>query len=124
MIDEYSEAFINGIREKADEDPVSNGKWHRAYLESTILDGNSSNKIVSAYTAALFTDPITLSALKDEIKSLYEELSKDGLDEVTAAIIRLAIEELWYSELFRVGNLNNEMKEEASERLASMINSK
>ncbi|NUU74346.1 hypothetical protein [Paenibacillus xylanilyticus] len=119
-----SDAFINGIREKADEDPVSNGKWHRAYLESTILDSNSSIKVVSVYTAALFTDPIMLSAFKENIESLYEELSKDGLDEVTAAIIRLAIDGLWYSELIRVGNLNNEMKEIVYEQLASTINSK
>ncbi|HBU83328.1 MULTISPECIES: TetR/AcrR family transcriptional regulator [Paenibacillus] len=122
MIDEYTDAFIQSMKEKVDEDPVSRGKWHRAYLESTILDINSSNKVISAYKAALFTDPIMLSSFKDNLEKIYEEMRRDGLDEVTAIIIRLAIDGLWYSELFNVGNLDANMKERISERMTELIN--
>lgn len=120
MVDEYSNAFIEDVRSRSSDESNSTGRWHRAYLESTLKDQESSNKLVTAYVASLFTDPVFLSKVDKEYQELHDEMAKDGLDEVEAAIIRLAIEGLWYSGIFNVGQLNNELKQKVIERLLEM----
>ncbi|MGN7457201.1 TetR/AcrR family transcriptional regulator [Paenibacillus pasadenensis] len=120
MINEYSKAFIEDVRTRSNDASDSIGKWHRAYLESALKDEESSNKLITAYVASLFTDPVFLSKIDEEYHEISDEMATDGLDPVEAAIIRLAIDGLWYSGIFNVGKLNHELKQKVIERLLEM----
>ena len=45
----------------------------------------------------------------------------DGLDEVDATIIRLAVDGLWLSEIFGISAIDEEMREKVIERLKMQI---
>ncbi|RUT40324.1 TetR/AcrR family transcriptional regulator [Paenibacillus anaericanus] len=122
MIDKYSENFINGVRGKVSIDQESRGKWHRAYLEATINDVEASNGLVTSYIAALYTDPRLISKLESDYRELHEIMNQDGLDPIKSTIIKIAIDGLWYSEIFNIGKLDNELKKEVITRLKEMIN--
>ncbi|MEW9698181.1 TetR/AcrR family transcriptional regulator [Paenibacillus sp. SI8] len=123
MVDEYSDSFLNDVRKRVSETPESIGKWHRAYLDSTVRDTETVNRLVTAYVASLYTDPIFLDKLRNDYQELHNEMEKDGLDAVDSTIIRLAIEGLWYSEIYNVGKLEEKIKRNVVARITKMIDS-
>lgn len=119
MIDEYSSAFLMDVRDKVSNSSESIGKWHRAYLESAINDTGVSNGLVSAYIATLFTNPLLLSKFQSDCQELYEEMEKDEIEPIKAAIIRLAIDGLCYSEIFKIGKIDEGLKQKVIKQLIS-----
>ena len=53
-------------------------------------------------------------------RSQYQ-ITHDGLDEVDATIIRLAVDGLWLSEIFGISAIDEEMREKVIERLKMQI---
>ncbi|WP_240936742.1 TetR/AcrR family transcriptional regulator [Bacillus thuringiensis] len=119
MIDEYSSAFLVSVRDKVSNSSEAIGKWHHAYLESAINDTGVSNELVSAYIATLFTNPLLLSKFQSDCQELYEEIEKDETEPIKAAIIRLAVDGLCYSEIFKVGKIDEGLKQKVIKRLIS-----
>ena len=67
----------------------------------------------------------TNRSLLSPLKTLYQEwqyqITHDGLDEVDATIIRLAVDGLWLSEIFGISAIDEEMREKVIERLKMQI---
>ncbi|WIL44818.1 TetR/AcrR family transcriptional regulator (plasmid) [Bacillus bombysepticus] len=119
MIDEYSSAFLMDVRDKVSNSSEAIGKWHHVYLESAINDTGVSNELVSAYIATLFTNPLLLSKFQSDCQELYEEIEKDEIEPIKAAVIRLAVDGLCYSEIFNVGKIDEGLKQKVIKRLIS-----
>lgn len=117
MINSYTEEFKEDIQKRVETTSLPNGKWHRAYLDASLNDSESANKLSAVYTASLLSNPLFLSIAKETFEEIYESLAKDELDPVDSAILRLAIDGLWYSEIFKIGKLDEALKEKVIERL-------
>ena len=70
--------------------------------------------------AAQGTNRSLLSPLKTSYQEWQYQITHDGLDEVDATIIRLAVDGLWLSEIFGISAIDEEMRE-VIERLKMQI---
>jgi AcrR family transcriptional regulator len=122
MVEESTNNFVSNINERATNATTGDGKWSRSYIEATFDDvkGGHGNEINTAIIASLFTNPELLIKLQNEYSNLQKKIENDGIDPVLATIVRLAVDGLWFSEIFGVGDLDSELREKVIEYLTNM----
>ncbi|MFX3631379.1 MAG: TetR/AcrR family transcriptional regulator [Candidatus Pristimantibacillus sp.] len=121
IVEELTDRFVNDVNNRASNATTSNGKWARAYLEATFGDTNEGNAINTALTISQFTNPDLLAKLQNEYVIWQANIENDGIDPVQSTIIRLATDGFWFSEMFGVGKLDDEMRAKVIDRLRKMI---
>ena len=62
-----------------------------------------------------------LSPLKMSYKEWQAQILQDGMDEVDATIIRLAVDGLWLSEIFGISAIDEKMREKVIQRLKENV---
>ncbi len=72
------------------------GSFTRAYLRSTLADDSSA---AAGIVSAIANDPALLKPLHDAYARWQEQLERDGIDPVTATIVRLVADGLWFAAL-------------------------
>ncbi|MBN2910929.1 TetR family transcriptional regulator [Polycladomyces sp. WAk] len=120
MVEEATNNFFADIHDRATNAANEAGKWSRAYLETTLADIKEANGISTALIASLFTNPDLLAKLQSEYSTWQKQIENDGIDPVRSTIVRLAVDGLWFSEIFGVGNLNKELREKVIRYLINM----
>ena len=97
------------------------GAFTRAYVTARTKPPDPQKEPVhTAVLAALGTDPEYLGPLRRRIAEWQERLESDGIDPVTASIVRLAIDGLAVGRLLKVPVPEGELRERVIERLLSM----
>lgn len=120
MVEESTNNFFSDVNERATNETNGVGKWSRAYIEATLDAGKEENGIGAALIASLFTNPDLLTKLQSDYSVWQTKIENDGIDPVRATIIRLAVDGLWFSEIFRVGDLDKELKRKVIQCLTDM----
>ncbi|MBJ8194076.1 TetR/AcrR family transcriptional regulator, partial [Bacillus cereus] len=67
--------------------------------------------LYTALSAAQFTNPQMLKLLQDEYENIQNKIENDELDPVRSTIVRLAIDGLWFAEMFLIAPPNEEMRQ-------------
>ena len=62
-----------------------------------------------------------LSPLKMSYQEWQAQILQDGMDEVDATIIRLAVDGLWLSEIFGISAIDEKMREKVIQRLKENV---
>ena len=79
------------------------GARARAYLASTVRPSgepaDNSGQLMAGILAALGRESSELERVRTRFSAWHQALAGDGLDETTAAIVRLAADGLWLSSL-------------------------
>lgn len=119
MVEEITDEFFYDVESRVNATD-ENGKWSRSYLNSTADDLMDGPGISSALTAALFTNPDLLHKLRNRYTVWQQNLENDGIDPVSATIVRLAADGLWFSELFGLGQMNDELRKQVINKLLTM----
>ncbi|WP_419875110.1 TetR/AcrR family transcriptional regulator [Candidatus Pristimantibacillus sp. PTI5] len=121
MVEESTNDFVSNMNERA-ANAAGDGKWSRAYIEATFVDDKSGNgnELNTAIIASLFTNPDLLLKLQNEYSNWQKKIENDGIDPVLATIVRLAVDGLWFSEIFEVGDLNSELRKKVITYLTNM----
>ncbi len=102
-------------------DPEPAGAFTRAYLTARIKPLDPQKEPVhTAVLAAVGTDPGYLDPLRKRIAEWQERLESDGIDPVTASIVRLASDGLAIGRLLKVPVPEGELQEKVIEKLLSM----
>ena len=122
MIQYYLERFTAEFNATAQEgSPDSAGRWTRAYLKTT-YEGNQRNpRMSSGLLAAVATDPALLSPMQQTFAEWVKLLEQDGIDPITAQIVRLAVDGLWMVELFGLAPPDTETREKVLNGLHALI---
>lgn len=120
MVEEYTDLFVTDVNERVANAASSQGKWSRAYVEATIKDITEGNGISTALTASLFTSPELLAKLQAEYAIWQRNIENDGIDAVQGTIVRLALDGLWFSEIFGLGELDNDLRDKVIQSLKQM----
>lgn len=98
-------------------DSEETGKWTRA-LVNTMYKQSLENKEISAgMLAAQGINPELLKPLQETYSKWQDQIQQDGLDEVQATILRLAVDGLWLSEIFGLGTLDKDLRKRVLEKL-------
>lgn len=104
------------------------GSFTRAYLATRaarverVLDpGRNERPLHTALLAAVGTDPEFLDPFRDRLKLWQARLEKDGIDPVTATIVRLAIDGLGIGSSLGMSMPNAKLRRAVVKRLFEMI---
>jgi AcrR family transcriptional regulator len=120
MVEDWTNNYFESINTLVNNDNNALGKWSRAYVKSTFSD-LENNKLNSALMAAMFINPDLLDEFREKYDILHTKLIKDGIDPVKITIARLSIDGLWFSEIFGMAPLNEEIKTQVFDELINMI---
>lgn len=120
MLDEIGDAFLSEMKQKVRESGDDIGKWSRAYVQITFNNTETTTALSSALLEVLFSNSELLSDYHQKNTLIEEEMSKDGIDPVDAAIVKLATDGLWFAELLGFGNIKEEVRDEVEKRLINM----
>jgi len=125
MIHHYLERFTQDLYASADALGLdSPGRWTRAYLEVTFVDNQRFPHMNAGLLAALATNPPLLAPVQKSFAQWLALLNEDGIDPVTANIVRLVADGLWLVELFGLAPPDQEMKSKIIHELENLIESK
>jgi AcrR family transcriptional regulator len=111
--------FVKDVETAANSDPCEKGKWTRAYTALTFSQLESHIDMNTAFLAAVATNPRLLPPVVEAIETLQARIENDGLSPVTATIIRLAVDGVYYNRLYGMGLTEDTLKE-VTERLISL----
>ncbi|WP_410768856.1 TetR/AcrR family transcriptional regulator [Fontibacillus sp. BL9] len=120
MVEETTNRYFSDIHERATNDSNEVGKWSRAYIHATFDEKQEDNGVNAALIASLFANPDLLSKLKNHYSFWQAKIENDGIDQVKATIVRLAVDGLWFSDIFGVGDLNDDLKQQVIDYLSEM----
>lgn len=120
LIKESSDRFYAELEAKAAKDPHEVGKWSRAYVDVTFNDDKKEEDLHAALTASLFTDPELLGLYRNDYFLWQKKIEADGIDPVRSAVVRLAVDGLWFAEIFGVGVPDKKLRDQVTEYLHQM----
>lgn len=121
MVSGITNDFVADVQKRAAQDTREQGKWSRAYLQSTVEADQDGQDMNVALNAALFTNGELLDELRKHYTVWQENIENDGLDPVIGSIVRLAVDGLWLSEVFGIGEISDDMRNKVIRKLNEMI---
>lgn len=121
MVQVWSNTYFKSIESLVNKENGSKGSWSSAYIRATFSDLNNDKRLISALMAAMFTNPSLIQEYKREYGILLGKLMDDGIDPVKVTIARLAIDGLWFSEIFDLAPIDENTKNLVLNNLNQMI---
>ncbi|KOS04330.1 transcriptional regulator, partial [Paenibacillus polymyxa] len=91
------------------------------YMNTSFSGDRNASDLYTALSAAQFTNPHMLKLLQDEYENIQNKIENDELDPVRSTIVRLAIDGLWFAEMFGLAPPNEEMRQKMMEELKTYI---
>ena len=113
MVSQLSDMFVDRLASAFDEDNAAGekGRWLRAYARATFA---GEEKAVA--TSAGLLDP-----LRENFKRWQQLAESDGLDPALATMIRLAVEGLWFADLFGFASPTGTLRARVLDRILELI---
>ncbi|MEK5529882.1 TetR family transcriptional regulator [Viridibacillus sp. FSL H7-0596] len=112
--------FTSRFNEHAMNDSIEKGRWSRALIEATKEDLSNNAELNVGLLASSMLNPDLLTNMSKSYQYMQNKVEQDSIDPVTATIIRLAIDGLYYSELFNIAPLDEKLREDVIQKLISM----
>jgi AcrR family transcriptional regulator len=119
VLEEYEKNF----KKYGENDSTQTGKWTRALIKVTKFDLEHNAELNVGLIAASILDPEMSKNISDRYKTILKKLEDDGINPVTATIIRLALDGLYYSQTLNVAPLEKERVDEVIQKLLIMSKS-
>ena len=117
LINSYDSEMNRQVEMSAEVD----GKWSRAYIDFTYRGLCNDEDMSSALIASIFTNQDLTEKLKLQFDSWKHHMENDGIDKVTSNIVRLAVDGLWFNDIFGFSPMDDELKEKVYDRLNKTI---
>lgn len=117
MLLELTDSFVEEIQERVKTDKQQGGKWSRAYVKATFNEIDSGSTMSAGLLAAIFTNPELLKEFQSHYAIFQENIEKDGINSTYSTIARLAVDGLWFAEIFGLAPLNKEQREQVFDEL-------
>ncbi len=121
------EAFEADFCALADRDPNPAGRWTRAFIGASIPAeaGGASPlyRMTAALNAAVAEDAELLNPLRVRYAVWQDRLVSDGIDPVTATLVRLAVDGLWLSEVAGLAAFDPTFRTDILNRLEELTRS-
>ncbi|GGC77685.1 TetR family transcriptional regulator [Thalassobacillus devorans] len=117
LVQYMNDIYRENVEELVEKDDGETGKWARSFI-NVMHDKSKENRTISAgMLAAQGINPKLLKPLQDTYADWQNHIEHDGIDQVDATIMRLAVDGLWLSEIFGLGPLPPKLRERVLERL-------
>ncbi|EMK5469283.1 efflux transporter transcriptional regulator BcrA [Listeria monocytogenes] len=109
--------FVYRFNELAENDPIEKGKWTRALIHAYTDDLNNSQVLNIASHSFSKLNPTVTENILVHFEYIQSKIDEDGIDSVLATTIRLTLDGLYYSEFFKLGQVNFDLREKIIEKL-------
>jgi AcrR family transcriptional regulator len=120
MAQHIFEEIISNFYKSAENDPVVDGKWSRAFIEASRLDLEHYGELNVGILATSLLNPDIAKEISIGYQSLLTKLENDGISPMTTTIIRLAIDGLYYSQMLNIAPVDREMQKKVFHQLIEM----
>jgi AcrR family transcriptional regulator len=121
MIDEHLASWSKAVEAAKDK---AKGAFTRAFVKTTIHPANLETELASGLLAAVALNPELLEPVKKHYRAWQKELEKDGINLVTATLVRLAADGLYFSEVFDLAPPKGKLRKQLETRLLAMTKEK
>ena len=115
--------FETSLEQEFEQDDAPNtaGQFLRAYVRATAQMSQESLALFARLSSVMVEMPTELEqSMKAYEKRWQERLENDGLDPVQATIVQLAIDGLWFSEVFQMAVPTEKRRTQVIEALLKM----
>jgi len=119
MIMDHIESFTHDLTHNLAEE-TGLGQWLRAYLRASDDTVHKEPDPVVCLIAAIATNPDLLAPLQQHFALWQEQVVHDGLPPALATLLRLAIDGLWFADLFQLAPPEGDLREEVLQLLHTM----
>jgi AcrR family transcriptional regulator len=96
------------------------GRWVRAYIRACTQQPGGEADPISALLAAIATDPQALEPARRHFALWQRRLADDALSPAAATMVRLAIDGLWFADLFGLAPPTGELRAQVIQTLLRM----
>ncbi|MCA0971464.1 TetR/AcrR family transcriptional regulator [Halobacillus litoralis] len=117
LVQHMNEVYRDNVESLVQADREEKGKWARSFINVMHDKGVENRTISSGMLAAQGINPDLLKPLQDTYAEWQQQIENDGIEEVDATILRLAVDGLWLSEIFGLGTLPDSLRSQVLERL-------
>jgi len=112
ILEDYSEGM-----EELDEKDTNAGHFLRSFTEVSL---NNPKQLTSGLLAAMSVNPELLNPIQEHYTKWQNKIEADGLDPITATIIRLAVDGLWFCDLFGLASPEGEFRKEILDKIEEL----
>jgi AcrR family transcriptional regulator len=120
MIMEHLRNFSTDLEKALTDENPGPGQWLRSYLRASDASVHQDPDPVVCLIAAIATNPELLGPLRERFALWQKQSEEDGLPPALATIIRLAVDGLWFADLFGLAAPERPMREEVLRTLRAM----
>lgn len=117
LVEHMDSIYRENVEASAQSDNHDTGRWTRALATTMYTESIQNREISAGMLAAQGINPALLKPLQETYASWQQQIESDGLDEVQATLLRLAVDGLWLSEIFGLGSLDDELRKKVLERI-------
>lgn len=121
MIDEHLESWSKAVEAEKD---TAKGAFTRAFVKTTVNPAQLETELASGLLAAVALNPDLLEPVKKHYGAWQKELEQDGINPVTATLVRLAADGLYFVEIFDLAPPKGNLRKQIEKRLLEMTKGK
>ena len=122
MVEQLAQDFETALQTEFDQDdaPGTPGQWLRAYIRATLRFNKKSLALITCLSSVVTASPELLKAAKSYEQQWQLKLKDSGIDLTKATIIQLAVDGLWFSEVFHFATPDEALLDQVIETLINM----
>ncbi|MGL4608922.1 MAG: TetR family transcriptional regulator [Trueperaceae bacterium] len=117
MIDEHLGNWSKAVEAVKDKDK---GAFTRAFVKTTTTPVDLQTQLGAGLLAAVALNPALLKPVQKHYATWQKELGQDGINPVTATLVRLAADGLYFSEVFDLAPPKGKLRKQLETRLLAM----
>jgi AcrR family transcriptional regulator len=120
MITLLCEGFESDLAQALTREKAGSGQWLRAYIRASTQTTQEENDATTGLLAAVATKPHLLDPIRRDFARWQEQAEHDGLSPALATVLRLAVDGLWFAELFGLAPPQGRLREEVLQALLDL----
>lgn len=119
MVTFLLEDFDQTVEQLVTEETAGPGRWLRAYIRASSTD-QFATEAYSSLIAAISTNPQLLEPMRQHYLDWQRQAEQDGLSPTLATMLRLAVDGLWFADLFGLATPTGSQREEIIQALLNL----
>jgi AcrR family transcriptional regulator len=121
MIDEHLASWSKAVEQTKDE---GKGAFTRAFVRTTVNPAPLETQLGAGLLAAVALNPDLLGPVRKHFAAWQKELENDGINAVTATLVRLAADGLYFAEMFDLAPPKGKLRKQVEQRLLAITKAK
>lgn len=120
MVKHIMQNYIENIENNADQDTSQHGRWTRSFIRGSFEKSNPDKYMNAGLMAAAVVNKDLLKPVQDAYEQWQTRINNDEIDAIDSTILRLAVDGLWFSEIFDLAPLEKNHRQQVLERLIEL----